>query len=59
MNENYSLSYSSRDKDTRDTILDLNVNFEDPAPYQLKKNLNTWLTAIGLELEVVDKVSSR
>lgn len=50
---NYRLSYSSRDDDTRDTIMDLDVSFENPTNEVLKSRINTWLRAIGVNLEVV------
>jgi hypothetical protein len=50
---NYRLSYSSRDDDTRDTIMDLDVSFENPTNEVLKSRINTWLRAIGVDLEVV------
>lgn len=51
----YRLSYSSRDDDTRDTIMDLDVSFENPSDEVLKRRINTWLTAIGVNLEVILK----
>ena len=51
----YRLSYSSRDDDSRNMIMDLDVNFENPSNEVLKKRINTWLTAIGVNLEVVEK----
>ena len=51
----YRLSYSCRDESTRDTILDLDVSFQNPSDEILQKQLNTWLTAIGKNLEVVVK----
>jgi hypothetical protein len=51
----YRLDYSSQDSDTRDTIMDLEMSFEDPTEEVLKKRINTWLTAIGVNLEVVVK----
>ena len=51
----YRLSYSCRDENTRDTILDLDVSFQNPSDEILQKQLNTWLTAIGKNLEVVVK----
>ena len=51
----YRLSYSCRDESTRDTILDLDVSFQNPNDEILQKQLNTWLTAIGKNLEVVVK----
>ena len=51
----YRLSYSSRDEDTRETIMDLDMNFENPTDEVLASRINTWLTAIGKNLEVVVK----
>ena len=51
----YRLSYSSRDDDSRNMIMDLDVNFDNPSNEVLKKRINTWLTAIGVNLEVVEK----
>jgi len=50
---NYRLSYSPRVDDTRDTIMDLDVSFENPTDEVLKSRINTWLRAIGVDLEVV------
>jgi len=46
-NENFHLSYSSREANSNDTILDCNINFENPTDEDIAKRLNTWLTAIG------------
>jgi hypothetical protein len=35
--------------------MDLEMSFEDPTDEVLKKRINTWLTAIGVNLEVVVK----
>ncbi len=51
----YSLSYRCRDEDTRQTIMDLDMNFENPSDEVIMKRINTWLTAIGKDLEVVVK----
>ena len=51
----YRLSYSSRDDDTRQTVMDLDMNFENPTDEFLASRINTWLTAIGKNLEVVVK----
>jgi hypothetical protein len=40
---------------TRSTTMDLDVSFENPSDEVLKKRINTWLTAIGVNLEVVVK----
>lgn len=50
----YSLNFSSRDGNTHNTIMDLNMSFEDPSKEDLKEHINTWLRAIGHKLEVVD-----
>lgn len=39
----YTLSYSSRDEDTRDTVKDISFNFDNPSPDELVDNINTWL----------------
>jgi len=51
----YRLSYSSRNSETRNTIMDLDVSFENPSDEVLQKRINTWLTAIGVNFEVVVK----
>ena len=51
----YRLSYQSRNSETRSTIMDLDVGFDNPTDEVLQKRLNTWLTAIGVNLEVVVK----
>ena len=52
MSISYNLSYSSRDDNTHNTLLDLNVSFETDDRSVVIANLNTWLTAIGSDLEV-------
>jgi hypothetical protein len=46
-NENFHLSYSSREANSNDTILDCNINFENATDNDISQRLNTWLTAIG------------
>jgi hypothetical protein len=46
-NKNFHLSYSSREANSNDTVLDCNINFENPTDEDIAKRLNTWLTAIG------------
>ena len=55
MEISYRLNYSSRDEDSRETIMDLDMSFENPSDETLKTRINTWLTAIGKDLEVVTK----
>lgn len=50
----YSLSYSARDEDTRDTYRDISMNFDNPDMETLADNLNTWLQAIKLPLKIVE-----
>ena len=50
----YTLSYSARDEDTRDTHRDISINFDNPNTEQLAENLNTWLQAIKIPLKVVE-----
>ena len=46
--ESYSLSYSSREDSSNDTLMDVNVSFDNPLDDAvLIKRLNTWLKAIG------------
>jgi hypothetical protein len=54
MEINYSLNYDCRG-DNRDTVRSINLNFENPSDEDLMENLNTWLTAIKVPLEVVLK----
>ncbi len=56
VNENYNLSYSSSEDESRDTVADISMCFDNPKDETVVINrLNRWLTAIGLELEVVSK----
>ena len=52
MEVTYNLQYSARDENTRNTVLDLNVNFESQDRDEVMKNLNTWLQAINSGLKV-------
>lgn len=48
INENFSLSYNSREDQTGDTIMDLDVRFDNPKDDSvIIHRLNTWLNAIG------------
>ena len=57
INENFSLNYSSREENTNDTVMDCNINFENPKDDStIIHRLNTWLQAIGrTEIVVVPK----
>ena len=56
METSFSLEYSSRDSDTRDTEMDVTVSFENPDVDALVKKLNVWLTAIGYDEVKCSKV---
>lgn len=53
--DNYSVSYTLRDNDTHDDIVCVSMNWENRSLEEVKNNINTWLVASGLALEVVDK----
>lgn len=53
MEINYNLSYSCRDENNRHSIMDLSMSFENPSDEVLRERINTWLSAIGKNLEVV------
>jgi hypothetical protein len=57
INENFSLNYSSREADSSDTVMDCNINFDNPKDdCIIIYRLNTWLKAIGrIDIEVVSK----
>ena len=57
VNSCYTLRYNSREDDSGDTIVDLAMDFDNPKDHTVvAERLNTWLTAIGLNLEVIEKV---
>ena len=57
INENFSLNFSSREADSGDTVMDCNINFDNPKDDStIIHRLNTWLKAIGRsDIEVVPK----
>jgi hypothetical protein len=57
INENFSLNYSSREEASGDTVMDCNINFDNPKDDNtIIHRLNTWLKAIGRsDIEVVPK----
>ena len=54
LNTSYELSYSCRNEN-HDTVRDIRINFENPEYEYLMENINTWLRAIGVDLEVIPK----
>lgn len=53
--DNYSVEYTLRDDNTNDDIVRVNMNWENRPLEEVKSNLNKWLVAIDIPLEVVDK----
>ena len=54
VNENFSLSYYSREDQSGDTVADIDIRFDNPKDDSvIIKRLNTWLQAIGREDIVV------
>ena len=54
--EHFTLHYTLNDDDKNDTLLNLDMNFDNPSDDLLIKRLNTWLKAINREqLEVYAK----
>ena len=55
INENFSLSYSSREDSSGDTVMDCTVSFDNPKDDSIIiHRLNTWLKAIGrTDIEVI------
>lgn len=59
INENYSLSYNSREDGSGDTVMDCNISFDNPKDDStLIHRLNTWLKAIGRNDIVVEPKES-
>lgn len=58
INENFSLSYNSREDGTHDTVMDCVINFDNPKDDSaIIHRLNTWLKAIGRDNIVVEPKS--
>lgn len=54
-NERWNVSYCATDQNSNDTIKDLNISWENRDIESIKNHLNTFLNAIGVALEVVDR----
>jgi hypothetical protein len=55
INESWNVQYYSRDAQSSEDILNLNMSWENRDIDGVKKNLNIWLSAIGIPLQVTDK----
>jgi hypothetical protein len=53
MSSRYRLQYTKSHEHSGDTLLDIDMTFENADYIQLRDNLNTWLNAIGMNLRVV------
>lgn len=59
VNENFSLVFNSREDQTGDTVMDCNINFDNPKDDStVIHRLNTWLRAIGRNNIVVSPKES-
>jgi tRNA threonylcarbamoyladenosine modification (KEOPS) complex Pcc1 subunit len=54
-NERWNVSFTATDSNSNDTIKDLTMNWENRDLDSIKANLNTFLGAIGVALEVVER----
>ena len=54
LNENWNVQYYARDAQTNQDVLNLTMSWEFGDTESVKKNLNTWLSAIGISLQVTD-----
>ena len=55
MSTRYRLQYTRTNDHSGDTEIDVDVSFENADHNGLRENLNTWLRAIGMQLEVQHK----
>ena len=54
--KNYiSLSFRADDEDTRDTDMNVDMNFENADDHKLARMLTTWLRAIEADITVTTK----
>ena len=54
--EYMNVSYRLDDANSNDTIRDVSMNWTNRTAEEVRANLNIWLTACGLDMEVVPKV---
>jgi hypothetical protein len=56
ISRNYQLQFNSRNTANSDTILEVNVSWENPInDAVIADRINAWLVAIGANLEVVEQ----
>jgi hypothetical protein len=54
-NDSYNVSYTLRDNSGGDDIISVSMNWENRDLEEVKKNFNTFLNSIGVDLVVTDK----
>jgi hypothetical protein len=54
VNENWNISFTRRDKNSSEDIINLSMSWENGDVEHVMENLNTWLTAIKMPLKVVE-----
>lgn len=60
INENFTLTYSSREDSTGDAVMDVTVNFDNPKDDNaIVTRLNVWLKSIGRENIIAELKSGK
>jgi len=54
VNENWSISFTRREKNSGEDMINLSMSWENGDVEHAMENLNTWLTAIKAPLKVVE-----
>ena len=55
LTESWNVQYYARDTQTNQDVLNLNMSCELGGIESVMRNLNTWLSAISIPLQVTDK----
>lgn len=55
LNTSYNVNFSLRDRNNGEDVKVVNMNWENRSDEEIQHNINTWLTAIGIPLEVIKK----
>ena len=55
LNTSYSVNFNLRDRNSSDDVKTISMNWENRTVEEIQENLNTWLIAIGIPLEVIKK----
>jgi hypothetical protein len=54
LNESWNVQFYSREASTNEDVGSVSMNWENRDVETTMKNLNTWLTAVGVPLKVVE-----